>query len=216
MNKAYFEIKDRCRKGLLKYLEKAVSIIPKIEHLEILDMGCGTGVPTLFLLEKFNGNITAIDFDAKSLNRLEEKVKELNLCKSVSILNSSFFEMNVENNSFDLIIAEGFLNVVGFEKGFLKMLKLLKRNGFFIIHDEFKNQHSKTECIERNNCRIVDSFRLNEQVWWDDYYQCLEKEIKSNRDKAVSKLFESDLQEINLFKKDPSRFNSIYLIIRKL
>ncbi len=216
MKKAYFEIKDRCRKGLLKYLEKAISIIPKIEHPEILDMGCGTGVPTLFLLEKFNANITAIDFDAKSLNRLEEKAKELNLCKNVSILNSSFFEMNVEKNSFDLIIAEGFLNVVGFEKGFLKMLKLLKGNGFFIIHDEFKNQHSKTECIEHNNCRIVNSFRLNEQVWWNDYYQCLEKEIKSNRDKDILKLFESDLREINLFKKNPSRFNSIYLVIQKL
>ncbi len=43
----YFKIKDNCRKGLLKYLKKAISIIPTIKNPEILDAGCGSGVPTL-------------------------------------------------------------------------------------------------------------------------------------------------------------------------
>ena len=57
MSKEYFDIKDKCRKGLLKYLSKAISIIPAIEGPLILDVGCGSGVPTLALAEIFNGTL---------------------------------------------------------------------------------------------------------------------------------------------------------------
>jgi len=215
MNKEYFDIKDNCRQGLLKYLEKAISIIPIIENPQILDAGCGSGVPTLFLAEKLNGNITAIDSDTKSIAILREKVKELNLSNKVNIFNSSLFDIKANNNQFDLIFAEGLLNVVGFQKGFLKIINLLKRNGFIIIHDEFQNQNEKIELIENYDCKILCSFVLDEQIWWNDYFKCLEKEISTISNKNKLKLFKSDLQEIRLFKKTPFHYKSIYYIIEK-
>ncbi len=216
MNKEYFEIKDNCRKGLLKYLTKTISIIPTIENPRILDVGCGSGVPTLMIAEKFNGKITAVDTDTKSIDIFKEKVKGLNLSNRVTLFNSSFFDLKVKNNQFDLIIAEGLLNVVGFQKGFLKIIKLLKRKGFAIIHDEFQNQNEKIELIKNNDCKILDSFVLDEQIWWNDYFKCLEKEISSNSNKELLKLFKSDLQEIKLFKKNPNQYISVYYIIEKI
>ena len=165
LSKEYFEIKDNCRKGLLKYLAKAISIIPTIENPQILDVGCGTGVPTLLIAEKFSGKITAIDSDTESLDILREKVKELNISSRVTISNCSLFDLKVKNNQFDLILAEGFLNVVGFQKGFSKIIKLLKKSGFIIIHDEFRNKNKQIEFMEKNNCKILDSFVLDEQIW---------------------------------------------------
>ncbi len=216
MNKEYFEIKDNCRKGLLKYLTKTISIIPTIENPRILDVGCGSGVPTLMIADKFNGKITAVDTDTKSIDIFKEKVKGLNLSNRVTLFNSSFFDLKVKNNQFDLIIAEGLLNVVGFQKGFLKIIKLLKRKGFAIIHDEFQNQNEKIELIKNNDCKILDSFVLDEQIWWNDYFKCLEKEISSNSNKELLKLFKSDLQEIKLFKKNPNQYISVYYIIEKI
>ncbi|NQT97539.1 MAG: methyltransferase domain-containing protein [Candidatus Marinimicrobia bacterium] len=210
MNKDYFNIKDNCRSGLLKYLFKALSIIPVIENPLMLDVGCGSGVPTLALAENFNGTITAVDIDTKSINRLEEKIKQLDISNIITLHNCSLFEMKLEENLFDIILAEGFLNVVGFQKGFLKVIKLLKRNRFFIIHDEFRDHNKKTEFIESNNCKILGSFRLDEYVWWNDYYKCLEKEISFIRNKDFLELFKTDLHEIELFKQDPSQFNSVY------
>lgn len=69
MSKEYFNIKDNCRKNLLKYLLKAISTIPAIENPLILDVGCGCGVPTLALAENYDGNIIAVDIDAKSINK---------------------------------------------------------------------------------------------------------------------------------------------------
>ncbi len=215
MNKEYFNIKDNCRKGLLKYLSKAISIIPAIDNPLILDIGCGSGIPTLALAKNYNGTITAVDFDTKSINRLEKKVKELNLSDRITIINSSLFDLELEENQFDIIIAEGLLNVVGFNKGFSKIIKLLKKNGFFIIHDEFRNHYKKTKFIVSNNCKILDSFRLDEHVWWNDYFKCLEKEISSCKNKDFLELFKTDLHEIELFKRYPSKFISIYYIIEK-
>lgn len=61
--------------------------------------------------------------------------------------------MKFEDNQFDIILAEGFLNNVGFQKGFLNLIKLLKRNRFLIIHDEFQNYDKKIEFMESNNCK---------------------------------------------------------------
>ena len=215
MYKEYFNIKDNCRKGLVKYLLKAISIIPAIEKPLIMDVGCGSGVPTLTLAEKYNGNLIAIDSDMESVNRLEEKIKELNLSERFILYNCSFFEMDLEENQFDIILAEGFLNAVGFQKGFLRLIKLLKNKRFLIIHDELQNYNKKIELIENNNCNILESFSLDNHVWWNDYYQCLEKEISFIKNKELLSLFKTDLNEIELFNQDSSKFNSAYYVIEK-
>ena len=214
--KQYFEIKDKCRKGLLKYLTKAISIIPIIENPRILDVGCGSGVPTLMIAEKFNGKITAVDTDTKSIDIFREKVENLNLANRVFLTVNSLFDIKVKNNQYDLILAEGLLNVIGFQKGFLRIVKLLKRKGFIIIHDEFQNQNEKIEFIKNNDCKILDSFMLDEQIWWNDYFKCLEKELSSNSNQELLKLFKSDIEEIKLFKKNPSQYSSVYYIIEKI
>ena len=213
MNKAYFDIKDNCRKGLLKYLLKAISSIPAIESPCILDIGCGSGVPAVALAEYYTGTITAVDIDTKSINRLKEKVAELNLSGRITAVNCSVFDMEFKENTFDIILAEGLLNVVGFKKGFSILIKLLNRNRYFIIHDEFRNHTEKTEFIESNNCKILNSFSLDKHVWWNDYFKCLEKEISSISDNELLKLFKPDLQEIKSFKKDSSPYNSMYYVV---
>ncbi|MGD9328974.1 MAG: class I SAM-dependent methyltransferase [Cyclobacteriaceae bacterium] len=211
----YHKIKDGCRIGLIKYLEKAFSAIPEMDNPNILDIGCGTGVPTLWIANKYTGTITAIDIDPLSLDWLQKKINTGNLRKRLTILNISFFNFKAESNSFDIILAEGFLNVVGFEKGFKKVIKLLKRNGYLIVHDEFKDHDKKCDFIRQNHCRIVDSVYLDEGVWWNDYYKRLLAEIHNKENSKIHSFFKSDIKEIECYKADPSAFRSIYYIIEK-
>lgn len=214
MTAEYYTIKDNCRKGLIKYLEKAFSLIPETDNPEILDIGCGTGVPTLWLANRFAGSITAIDTDTHSLEWLQKKVINRNLGKRLTIVNISFFDFGADSKRFDIILAEGFLNVVGFEEGFTRVIKLLRRNGYLIIHDEFKDHDKKCDFIRKNHCRVVDSIYLNENVWWNDYYKRLEAEISNKVNTNIYSLFKSDIKEIEYLKADPSAFRSIYYIIR--
>jgi cyclopropane fatty-acyl-phospholipid synthase-like methyltransferase len=216
MIKEYFQIKDNCRKGLIKHLEKAFSIIPQIENPKILDIGCGTGVPTLWIADKYSGTITAIDTDKSSLDWLQNKINDENLVDKVTTFNTSFFDFKSNPEYFDIIIAEGFLNIVGFERGFLKVIKILKRNRYFIIHDEFKDHEKKCDFIQENGCKTIDTLYLDENVWWNDYYRQLESEISAIDIDRTRDLFKSDLKEIEDYKMDPSPFRSMYYIIEKL
>jgi cyclopropane fatty-acyl-phospholipid synthase-like methyltransferase len=71
MNQAYFRIKDHCSAKLLPFLEQALDSVHLPAKPQILDIGCGTGVPTLFLAGRYHGIIVAVDPDALALEWLE-------------------------------------------------------------------------------------------------------------------------------------------------
>ena len=76
--KARFNIKkDLIRKRLIKYTRKAFRVLPKFDKPRILDIGCGTGVPTLELARLTNGEITGLDIDEEQLGRLLKKCEKL-------------------------------------------------------------------------------------------------------------------------------------------
>jgi cyclopropane fatty-acyl-phospholipid synthase-like methyltransferase len=216
MLKEYYQIKDKCRAGLLKYLAEAVSLLPKINNPKILDIGCGTGVPTVWLAENFGGTITAIDTDKSALEWLQVKITDKKLEDQITTINISFFDLKTEPPSFDIILAEGFLNIVGFKEGFFGVMALLKEGGYFVIHDEYKGHEMKCDFIRENYCDLVGTVLLDDTVWWNHYYKKLEIEISNLNIWREKQLYESDIKEIELYKLNPSQFQSIYYIIRRL
>ncbi len=212
----YYLIKDKCREGLTRYLENACSRIPKTDSGQILDLGCGTGVPTLWLADRFTGMITGIDTDRKALEFLQHKIELKHLQNRVKVHHISFFDFTFEPVFFELILAEGFLNAVGFEPGFKRAVGILKKGGYFMIHDEYRDHENKSGFIQQNNCQIMDTLYLDESVWWNDYYRHLESEINDPKNAGIRELFKSDIQEIESYRADPSLFRSIYYILKKL
>jgi len=215
MKDEYFKIKDNCRKGLTQYLASVCKNIPELHNPEILDVGCGSGVPTLWLAGHFSGKITVIDPDKESIDYLQKKITAKNLQDKIETLCTSLDEFNCETGLFDIILAEGLLNIVGFETGFLKIVKFLKKNGYLIIHDEFKDHDQKMEFIRSNNCTVIETLYLDEKVWWNDYYRQLEIEIKNISDPLMIELFKRDIEEISYYKTMTHLFRSIYYILKK-
>jgi cyclopropane fatty-acyl-phospholipid synthase-like methyltransferase len=215
MAREYYQIRDNCRKGLLKYMEKAFSIVPKTEKPKILDIGCGTGVPTLWLAENYDGIIIAIDTDKNALDWLQDKIVNNSFENKIKTGHISFFDLKPDPDYFDIILAEGFLNIVGFEQGFSRIIGMLKNNGYFIIHDEYKDHEEKSDFISKNSCKLIDTLFLDENVWWNDYYKQLETELNSVRIRQTRDLFKSELKEIEFYKLNPTAFRSIYYVVRK-
>ncbi len=147
---------------------------------------------------------------------LQNKIIDKNLSDKVTTLNISFFDFMANPDYYDLIIAEGFLNTVGFEKGFLRIVGILKKNRHVIIHDEFKDHEKKCDFIPVRNCKIVDTIYLDENIWWNDYYRKLESEIMAIDSKQTRDLFKSDLEEVKCYRADPGSFRSIYYLVEKL
>jgi len=95
------------------------------------------------------------------------------------------------------------------------VIRMIRKGGYFLIHDEYKDHEMKCDFILKNGCDLVGTLFLDEIVWWNDYYRQLEAEINSIVIKQAKAAFKAELKEIAFYRKDPSQFRSIYYIIRR-
>ena len=51
-------------------------MLPQLDKPQILDIGCGSGFPTMELARLSNGEIIGIDIDQHSLDRLTRRIEQ--------------------------------------------------------------------------------------------------------------------------------------------
>jgi len=212
--------KDIIREGLSKYTRKAFHMLPEWDKPRILDVGCGSGVPTMELARLSNGQIIGLDINQPLLDRLARKIKEAGLSDRVKTINCSILDMDFPDESLDIIWSEGSIWIIGFEKGLREWWRFLKPNGFLVVHDEVGNITEKLELVSSCGYALLEYFILGEDTWWMEYFAPLEKRINEIRTKhaddpgALVEL-DSDQREIDMFKKNPGRYCSVFFIMQK-
>ncbi|HOI39297.1 MAG TPA: class I SAM-dependent methyltransferase [Methanobacterium sp.] len=212
--------KDHIRENLNKYTEKAFRLLPIMDKPHILDVGCGTGVPTLKLAESSGGRIIGLDNDETSLKMLRRKIEDQGLDNQVKVINDSIFTMDFPLESFDIIWAEGSVFVMGFEESIKNWRRFLKPDGFIVLHDDNEDKKKKLEMVKKHGYRLINEFELPYKVWWEDYYTPLQELIKEFNEKypGDSKLNEElnkDQREIDQ-NFSAVMANSIVIIIQKV
>ena len=218
---AQFQVKkDLIRKRLLKYTRKAFQMLPKLDEPRILDVGCGSGIPTMEVDGLSNGQITGLDVNQPSLDRLTRKIEKAGLSDRVKVMKCSMVDMDFPDESFDIIWAEGSIHVVSFKRGLKEWRQFLKPNGFLAVHDEIGDITEKIERISSCGYELLGHFILNEDTWWMEYFAPLEKlifEIRTEHpdDPKVLEILHNDQREIEMFKKNPGRYCSVFFIMKK-
>jgi len=217
----YYIEKDHIRENLNKYTKKAFELIPKCKTSKILDVGCGSGIPTIELATISNGHITGIDTDEKSLNLLRRKIKEMGLNNRVSVIKDSILTMDFPEESFDIIWAEGSIFVIGFENSVKKWHRFLKPNGFLVIHDENKDKTKKIDSLTKYGYSLIAQFELPDSLWWREYYTPLEQRIQQFRrkypdDSELNNELNKDQIEIDKCKSNSVVFSSFFVIMQKV
>ena len=145
---AQFQVKkDLIRKRLLKYTRKAFRMLPKLDKPRILDVGCGSGAPTIEMARLSNGQIIGLDVNQPSLDRLTRRIEKAGLSDRVKVMKCSMVDMDFPDESFDIIWAEGSIHVVGFKRGLKEWRQFLKPKGFMAVHDEKGNVSEKLRQI---------------------------------------------------------------------
>jgi len=195
-------------------------MLPKMDNPRILDIGCGSGVPTLELARLSQGEIIGIDIDQPALDEFTRKTKEAGLTDRVQAVNCSIFDMDFADESFDIIWSEGSIYAIGFEKGLQEWRRFLKQGGFMVVHDEQGNIKKKLEQISKCGYELLGYFILSKETWWTDYFAPLEKLIAKSRARNTDdpKILEELHQahgELAMFKKNPERNSSVYFVIKK-
>jgi cyclopropane fatty-acyl-phospholipid synthase-like methyltransferase len=211
------KIRDACRSGMNKYTRQAFGSLPAMDRPRILDLGCGTGVPSLEIARLTNGTIEAVDTDRESLDWLAEKVRDEGLEDRITISCKSVFELDLPQESYDIILMEGLLNIIGFKKGLRRFKPALRTGGHFLIHDDALHKKRKLRILNDLGLHLVDSFYIDEESWWKNYLAPLEEGIRDfeNRNPERPDVLKQEKSEIAMYKRDVSMFRSAYYIIRK-
>jgi ubiquinone/menaquinone biosynthesis C-methylase UbiE len=212
--------KERIRKRLLKYARKAFRMLPQIDKPRILDIGCGSGVPTMELARLSQGEIIGIDLDQSALDKFTRSIKEAGLTDRVQAMNCSMFDMDFADESFDIIWSEGSIYAIGFERGLREWRRFLKPCGFMAVHDEQGNVEEKLEQISNCDYELMGYFMLSEETWWTEYFAPLEKLVTTFRtrytdDTNILEELHLAEMELDMFKKNPEHNSSVYFIIKK-
>lgn len=212
--------RDHFRSRLNKYTRKAFLILPHMENPRILDVGCGSGVPTMELARLCEGEITGIDVDQSLLDRLDRKIEEAGFSSRVRTLRCSFFELDSLEECFDVIWAEGSISIIGFGRGLREWGKLLKPGGYMVVHDEAKNTSRKLKEIDDCGYKLIDSFKLSGEVWLTEYYTPLESRVREllieyQGDPKDVEILKRQQDEIDRVRRNPEEYSSIFFILEK-
>jgi len=216
-----FEInKDFFRKKLITNTWKAYHMLPNIDKPRILDIGCGSGIPTIELAVLSKGQIKAVDKDNAALLWLKEKIKALFLTKHIKTYKCDITKLKFKKNYFDIIWSEGAVSSIGFINGIKMWHRFLKNNGYMVIHDEIKDYQKKLQAISECGYKLLNHFTIPAVEWFNKYFKPLEKRILelknkySNNSHAIE-ILEKEEYEIALFKSRPDDFGSVFYIIQK-
>ena len=119
--------------GLDEFYEEIASLVTR-DNINLLDLGCGTGLEFEKLFQKFeNISITGIDLSAKMLKILKDKYSN----KNINLICGSYFEVNF---SMDFDVALSTYSLHHFNETeklalYKKIFDSLKSGGIYIEGD---------------------------------------------------------------------------------
>jgi len=193
-------------------------LLPTLDNPRILDVGCGTGIPTMALADLTQGEIVAIDIDLQAIRHLQKKILQRGLSSRVEAIHCSLEELSSPPESFEIIWEEGVIHMLDLEEFLTITKRLLKSGGFLVINETIT-------WLERHRVQFLHKgfdfwtqFLLPKNSWWTEYYAVLEKRVEELR---CAKNFTQDItklqryaDEIALVKPDPGKYDCGFYVLR--
>ncbi|MHA2088729.1 MAG: class I SAM-dependent methyltransferase, partial [Promethearchaeota archaeon] len=174
---------DGLRSVFLKYTKEAFESIPEMDNPHILDIGCGTGMPTLELVRLSNGEITGIDIDQRKLDQLNLKITQQGLSDRIKVYNRSAYDTKFEDETFDIIWEEGVIHLLDIKKTLTECNRVLKPSGIMGTGEASNWANRKLKHFPRFGFKIIKEIPWESECWWTEYYSPLEERINQLRNK---------------------------------
>lgn len=117
------------------------SVIKFVDHLPIstdrkitvLDIGCGTGIYSEYILKKYkHSEVYAFDNNEKLLKRTRQKLRIYRDRVKVFAADASLPLPDMSEDKFDLIVTAGILEYLPLEQTAKNISKYLKKDGFLL------------------------------------------------------------------------------------
>lgn len=210
---------DALRRRLLEHTRRSYRMLRLPDRPQVLDIGCGRGLPTVELARLSGGRVVGIDTDDEALSHLRRRVEKEGLTTQVTVLLRSLYETGLGNESFDLLWEEGVLHLLVNSKSFRECNRLLKPGGFLVMHETISWFESIRDKVPAWGFQFDCQHLLPKNFWWDQYGAPLEQRIQTLRasGKSVSdrnELFRYE-QEVAAIKADSEQLDCGFFAVKK-
>lgn len=207
------------RAAFLEYTRQAYHLIPAIEKPRILDVGCGSGLPTVELACIGDGEIVAIDPDHEALGALRARIEDRGLGDRVRPVQCSFFDTGFDSTSFDIVWEEGVFHLLDANRALAESARLLVVGGFLVMFETNEWLEKIDRRFRRHGFEFFQRFMLPRGCWWTRYYRPLEERLSGLQgrlgDQAEQRLVRRLEAEIESVKADVSKSDCSFLIVRR-
>jgi len=237
-----FESLPRQGPGSVEATKKAFSYIPSLsEGATILDVGCGSGTQTRDLAALTDRPITAVDNHQPFLDAIDAWAVRTGASGRVRTVCASMDALPFEKELFDLIWSEGAIFIVGFEQGLAAWKPFLKKGGHMVVSDAAwfepnppeelmawwktegyipATEEELAERVRKAGLRLVASFRLPEEGWWENYYVPMLARIAELRkvngaDPENAAILDTLEAEAEIYRKYKRYYGYTFLVMQK-
>ncbi|MBI4878455.1 MAG: class I SAM-dependent methyltransferase [Planctomycetes bacterium] len=208
---------------------------------KILDLGCGTGRPTLALAALTAGEIVALDNNRAALERLAAKVEAAGLHGRVRLVERDVAALDFAPASFDVVWCEGAIFLVGFENGLRAWRELVPPGGALVVSEVAwirddppegarrffasvypamaKDQENLAK-IAAAGLELLEHFVMPAEAWWTDFYTPLEQRVGALRaplaaDRAAQELLDGLQAEVDVYREFSAWYGSVFYVLRR-
>ncbi len=239
----YFSLLHRQGPGSPEITLKALSFIDGLtDESHIADIGCGSGGQTMVLAEHAPGQITGLDLFPVFIDMFNVNARKLGFQDRIKGIIGSMDKMPFDDESLDLILSEGAIYFLGFERGLKEWHKYLKKGGFIAVSeaswlredrpaeiDEFWQDAypgidtipNKLAQLQKAGYTSVASFVLPENCWIEHFYapqDSVQKTFleKHSGNKAAEEFIANQQHESQLYYKYKEYYGYVFYIGMKI
>ena len=230
---------ERQGPGDTNYSNYILSLIPDLpKNPRIADIGCGAGVGTLLLAEKFKSKVRAVDFSREFLEDLMNRAKQRGLEDFVEAIECDMGSLDWKPETIDLLWSEGAAYNLTFEGALKAWRPLMVANGIAILSEMsyftsevpeavrvyWQNAYSTigTESENSNHANssgfeILGIHRLPSRAWWDNYYGPLRERmdsIKCSKDSVMQSVIKETDEEMKFFEEYSEYYGYSFYIMK--
>ncbi len=230
---------ERQGPGDTNYSKHILSLIPDLpKNPRIADIGCGAGVATLLLAEKFKSKIRAVDFSREFLDDLIDRAKQQGLEDLIEAIECDMGSLDWKPETIDLLWSEGAAYNLTFEGALQAWRPFMATNGIAVISElsyftkeapepvrTYWQNAYPTIGTESENSKhansagfeVLEIHRLPSKAWWDNYYDPLGERIKSlntSKDSVMQSAIKETEEEMKFFKKYSEYYGYSFFIMK--